>query len=225
MTAPVKTKRSRLAVIAPAAVGLLFGLIAAAVFSRWNSGRQAAGGAPAEQRTETIVSVAAPDGNLSQLRRQLADLTKRQQALEDEAKRRTPGEPAPRPVEAPEPHQDELGLQHLEEHARALAKHQQEARNSRWASDAETSFRADLTDLQSVNAAATRVDCRATSCTVELEWPTYEAAVAHYGEVLTHSYRTNCARQLVLPDPADHSKPYRATAIFNCEAPQAGQSG
>jgi hypothetical protein len=60
------------------------------------------------------------------------------------------------------------------------------------------------------------VDCRSVTCVAKLNWESFEHARETYADVLHYAYDANCAREIILPRPADPSLNYDATVIFNC---------
>jgi len=96
---------------------------------------------------------------------------------------------------------------------------EQEEYDSNWAPTAENNFQQDLSDMANdSNFTLVDTDCRSKSCSVTVEFPTYSKATENFSNLLHHDYKTNCARQTLLPEP-DRSlgeAPYQATFIFDC---------
>jgi hypothetical protein len=63
-----------------------------------------------------------------------------------------------------------------------------------------------------------RVDCRTTSCTAELEWPSVAEADRDYLSLVHFPYRANCSRTVVLPPPSTAAGPLRAKMLLDCES-------
>jgi hypothetical protein len=208
-----------LAWIAPALLGLVSGLAGAAIF--WQVVRPQIDSTP-NQPASLVVN------EKDESRRQVAlqDFTEAARSLEQAV--RAAG-PAPADVDAgahrEEPAEmtpDEMGEQTELAHEQLVSDHGHQPRDARWALEAEHAFRQDFANIPNLLASDTKVDCRSKSCTVELQWQNFDAAVANYGKVLSASFRTNCAEQIVLPQPTDPGRPYRATVYFDCESPQNG---
>jgi hypothetical protein len=97
----------------------------------------------------------------------------------------------------------------------ALKAHAAEVRDPGWASKVESSLAEDLQNVASANGFAhLGTDCRATSCVVELSWPTREQALDTYAAAVHHNYPTNCAKSLTLPE--EESQPFEAQMIMYC---------
>jgi hypothetical protein len=61
------------------------------------------------------------------------------------------------------------------------------------------------------------VDCRNTTCSVELKWPSQAQAVEEYRHLVTHSYRANCSKSLVVREPAQADGSAKALMLLDCE--------
>jgi hypothetical protein len=107
----------------------------------------------------------------------------------------------------------------LARHDKAIEAHRGEPLDAKWAQKTEAAFKSDLTKLGSRNGfAVVSVDCRTTTCTSTLEWSRYDTAVNSWRQIVTGSYETNCAKEILLPGPDEPSVPYRATVVFDCES-------
>jgi hypothetical protein len=110
-------------------------------------------------------------------------------------------------------------------HRRLLERHAAEGVDPSWSRQASTMLSADLkggvganTNKFSIGA----VDCRTTSCTAQIEWPSYGDAVQSLQAVFQRPISMNCTQQVTLADePADVTLPYRTTAFFDCEESRA----
>ena len=76
--------------------------------------------------------------------------------------------------------------------------------------------------IADLGASNPQVDCRTTTCAIDLEWPSYDAAVQSYSKVLHADLKVNCAREVTLPEPTDRATSYRATVMLNCEDSRTG---
>jgi hypothetical protein len=63
------------------------------------------------------------------------------------------------------------------------------------------------------------VTCATTTCSAELEWKSWDAAREEWRNLMHYPYEPNCAREILLPEPAaaDSKAAYRGTMLFNCE--------
>ena len=103
---------------------------------------------------------------------------------------------------------------------------EQEEYDSNWAPGAENNFSQDMHSM-AINTGFTLVntDCRAIRCAVTVEFSSYTQATEKFSDLLHYEYKTNCARQTLLPEP-DRSlgnEPYQATFIFDCSDNNLGQ--
>jgi hypothetical protein len=124
---------------------------------------------------------------------------------------RTPNIPAT-PEEAP-------SAQEVEEmHNALIARHGASPVNRQWAEMASTAFTADLArPIEGTHFKVNGVECRSTTCTVNLEWPSREQAVNEWQAVLVRPTRANCGKQIVIPErPPHESGPMRATMFIDC---------
>jgi hypothetical protein len=102
--------------------------------------------------------------------------------------------------------------------------HEQESRDPAWAGGAEDLFRTELTAIaEGRGFEVVSLDCRQSSCTAALEWPSYTADEVHRDTraVMHHRFQQNCGITLAAPPPEDPSAPYRAEIILHCAAHRA----
>jgi hypothetical protein len=59
--------------------------------------------------------------------------------------------------------------------------------------------------------------CKTTTCSAALEWPSYDEAMKSYDALLHGDFRANCARGILLPEPEDRTLPYRGRLLLDCE--------
>jgi hypothetical protein len=115
-------------------------------------------------------------------------------------------------------HRAELAKQHDE----LLARQRSEPIDDQWAPGVAQSIRVSL--QKAVQGSPTRivdVQCATTLCAATAEWKNYIEAQQRYADVLHAKPELNCSVEILLPEPADPRKPYRATAIFDCAATRA----
>lgn len=105
-----------------------------------------------------------------------------------------------------------------------VAAHERESRDAAWAGGAEDLFRAELTAITGDRAFETvALDCRQSSCSATLEWPSYTPGDIQNDTraVMQHRFQQNCGISLAAPPPDDPAVPYRAEIIFHCAAHRA----
>jgi hypothetical protein len=201
--------------VAISAMGLVSGLAGAALFGRLTAKP------PAPAPAIAVVESAASQGGdraatVDALRVWLdSERTRlRQEAASDKA---AAAPNATAAASEPQETLEQARAAHLERHKRALAEHRGAAKDPRWAPAAETSLLADVRAIADLGASNPQVDCRTTTCAIDLEWPSYDAAVQSYSKVLQADLKVNCVREVTLPEPGDRAAAYRATVMLNCE--------
>ena len=102
-----------------------------------------------------------------------------------------------------------------------LAAHDAEPVNAKWSAAVTPGFQADFAKFSSdVGFAVGATDCRSTSCTVEVEWPTFGEAATSYDQVVNQPFTNNCAVHIILPEPSKGAgdQPYKGKYLFrDCE--------
>jgi hypothetical protein len=110
-----------------------------------------------------------------------------------------------------------------QEHRAALKRHTEEPVEPAWAPAAEASFERTLRPAGAALGFELRaVDCRSTSCVATLRFARYADAQARWGEILHMRYEMNCAREIVLDDPADPRAAFETDVLFDCAGARAG---
>jgi hypothetical protein len=119
---------------------------------------------------------------------------------------------APAPPEVEKERHDTLVLLDA-----AFQRHDQEPLAPEWSPRATASMRADLERIRQVKPfTLLEVGCRSNSCKAVLEWPDYPRAV-DAAEALAHQpFALNCARAVLMPQPAELAQPYRLRILFQC---------
>lgn len=126
-------------------------------------------------------------------------------------------EPAAPLAPPPRPSREEARQQLLAQHQQQLDRHSREPVDPSWAREAQGSFTSDFVGLAQGQPFEVRgVDCRSTTCVTTLEWPSYAEATQGYALLLQHAYRLDCARTLLLPEPADVTARYQAQLLLDC---------
>jgi hypothetical protein len=123
----------------------------------------------------------------------------------------TTGEPASgNPVDKP--------LDGNLEHQRRIDSHWQEPLDSAWSASTETTISDELTAFADKSGfTLENVRCRSKSCLAELKWANYSEARSHWADVIQHRYeKSNCAREVFIPETAEPDRPYSATVVFEC---------
>jgi hypothetical protein len=204
--------------------GTLGGAAAATVLNTRENEREQH--SPERTLPPPTLTVAAqnPQREIQRLRREQNALNDRLAEIETR-----PTEGKPRPLE-PSAAASARATESAEEetkvirgrHERWKALHANEARDTAWARDEETAFNATLGGgAERGGYKIVNIDCRTTLCTAELEWPSYAQASTGYPEAL-HVDMPGCESAILLEPPADASRPYRATARYDCENSRTG---
>jgi hypothetical protein len=215
-TAMVASRGPGLSGVVTAVIGLAAGALGSAMFSYFRDSN-------AEVKAPPILRAPAGSEAAMALRemRTMLELERRRQATpQAEVK----VESAIAPAEAEPASEEELQLSLEEEaaaHARAhegeIREHAREPRDGAWAADAEAGIRSSLESLPALGGRVLRVDCRTTTCTSEVEWSHYGAALGGYAAGLHAVLPVKCGKSIVLPKPLDESAAYRGTFVFDCE--------
>lgn len=196
-----------------AVIAAVFGGVIGAGLFAW-LGRGDAAPAPRPSRGEPQVAEPAREParrpNLESFR--TSALEERVQALEESQKKKEE-EPVTEEEAAEPPSQREVEAQH---DARVQA-HRAEELNPRWARDTSAAFTTDFQRADGTNFKVADVECRSTTCSVVLEWPSRETALAEWRRALMQPTRANCGRSIVVPEqPAGAEGPVRATLLLDC---------
>ena len=108
-------------------------------------------------------------------------------------------------------------------HAEWRTVHASEARDG-WSTEQESVFKAELQKGSKTGSfTVVGIDCRMTWCRADLEWPSFGAAQAGYPQAL-HVVVPGCESAILLDEPTDTARPYRAIAMYNCESARSGDS-
>jgi hypothetical protein len=149
---------------------------------------------------------AALERRIAQLESALAERETR-----DAAASRTPDTPL-----APEKAPSAQEVQEM--HDSLITRHAASPVNPHWARMASAAFASDFArPIEGTHFKVDAVDCRSTTCTVNLEWPSRALAVNEWRAILYQPTRANCGKQIVIPErPAHESGPMRATMFIDC---------
>ena len=148
---------------------------------------------------------------------------------------------APRPSAAPEVTQpdevpdaeagaDELDIamarqQELEAWSNLQVEYEREPVDRQWSVDAGEKFLTDMLAIAEENGLdVVDADCRTTRCKAVVQWPSFDQAVAGFTTLLHHQYQVTCARETLLPEPAEQEAglPYQVTVLFDCSGARYG---
>jgi hypothetical protein len=100
-----------------------------------------------------------------------------------------------------------------------LRQHAAEPVDPVWARSTASLIETDvLKQAGSMSVRLGRVDCRTTSCSAQLEWPSLAEADREYLSLVHFPYRANCSRTVVLPPAAKAGEPLRAELLLDCES-------
>ncbi len=99
-----------------------------------------------------------------------------------------------------------------------VAAHHEAQRRAGWSDEAEASFLSDFSRGCGDRCETTRADCRFETCTVDVRFPTAAAAEEGFPSLLHMPYATNCAVEVVLPDPVatEPDKPTDLVFLLDC---------
>jgi len=123
-------------------------------------------------------------------------------------------------IEVP-PDPKEARREAVQAYRQLLEKHATEGVDPAWSREATAALAADLGRFADANTnkfRVGRVDCRTTTCTAEIEWPSFKDALQTFQAVVLDPIDMKCTQQITLPDEQkDTTSPYLATAFFDCE--------
>lgn len=209
----VVRSESRGTVVLAAVAGVLVGVLGAVAGGYLWAGRNAeAARSHALRGLEPVKTAQA--ANIVVERRSSAVEEQRLTALEQrlaELSTPTPGgsaRPAPTPLEA------------QQRYEARLQQHAAEPVDPEWSRATASLIQADVLErAASMSFRLGRVDCRTTSCTAELEWPSLAEADREHGSLVHFPFRANCSRTVLLPPPAKaDGGPLRASLLLDCES-------
>lgn len=117
------------------------------------------------------------------------------------------------------PSPEESRRLHVERQAQMILAHNAESRDSKWADATEREIATAIGGIarDAGTGRLSAVDCREASCVAVLEWPSYEAATRDHSDFIAMNSMGDCAKHLLLEEPADRSGVYRAPLILSCE--------
>lgn len=149
------------------------------------------------------------------IQRSLDDLRSRVHAVESRSHRPDAGATAPMISE------EQSRMQLADIHRRLEQEHAAERVDPSWAPTAARILNEDIRRGLSTDGGSVvpvNVDCRATSCIVNVDFPDFSAATRQYSGILSSISRVNCERRVLLPEPEDRTAAYQARYIyFNCQ--------
>jgi hypothetical protein len=138
---------------------------------------------------------------------------KRLAALEQRLAELAPPAPSASSRQAPTP------LESQQRYEARLQQHAAEPVDPSWSRSTASLIEADvLEQAAGMSFRLGRVDCRTTSCTAALEWPSLAEADREYLSLVHFPYRANCSRTVVMPPPSDAGGPLRAEMLLDCES-------
>jgi hypothetical protein len=112
-----------------------------------------------------------------------------------------------------------------DEHLARIRAHDLQPVDAGWAKGAETSLRAGLEErAKGASFHVVALECRTTSCSALLEWPTMSDAAKDYEKILRGEYPLNCGVAVALIEEPQEGKPYRTSVIYDCTAAKFGES-
>lgn len=103
------------------------------------------------------------------------------------------------------------------QHEARIHAHRSEDVDPAWARETSAAFSADFERSEGTHFHVADVECRSTSCSVVVEWPSREVALAEWRRALMQPTRANCGRSIVVPEqPEGASGAIRATLLYDC---------
>lgn len=103
-----------------------------------------------------------------------------------------------------------------------LAAHSRDWRDAGWASAAEASLSKTYSEIPGSHKVRT-VDCRTSSCVVEVEWPSFSEATAGYRSLLAAPTEPNCESKILLR-PSGEEGVYSERLVLDCAGARTGIS-
>jgi hypothetical protein len=202
-----------------AAAGWLSSLLGAR-YSRIGLGEQGAD----EKAPSTLSQPASPFQPRADPNDRLARIEQRLEVLSRSAA--PDAGPAPLAVDSrSHAHSEEARRAAIKEREDRIARHFRDETDTDWARASGSSFFEDLSPVAAKNGfRITNVDCRTTSCAVVLRWNSFVDAERTWESAFNARVRIGCARDLALVPPPDHTPPYEATMLFECELSRSGAS-
>jgi hypothetical protein len=119
----------------------------------------------------------------------------------------------------------------LREHAmmewrQALEEHEAQDVDANWSHEVGLRFADDIEAFASDGAfLVSKIDCRSTSCTAQLEFTSFDDATRHFATLLTARYRENCGTKTLFEEPQDPAAPYAVTMLYDCSEAKAARRG
>lgn len=108
------------------------------------------------------------------------------------------------------------------EFRRDIQNHESDARDPDWATDAEGKIHASM-DTTDGGHEVLKVDCRMTSCIVDLQWPSRADALQGFGSVLAAHIEPNCATKILLHEDGPGEGPFQEKLILDCTESRLGE--
>lgn len=102
-------------------------------------------------------------------------------------------------------------------HAETIREHRAEALDPSWGPATVPVLKKDFERAQGLGKFEVgAVDCRTTTCSVALKWPSLGAAKSHYTHAIGASLRIGCSKTVVIPDEANADGSVDATLMLDC---------
>lgn len=109
--------------------------------------------------------------------------------------------------------------------ARRLKEHDAEPPDPEWAKSTGVELESDLARVRELgDLAVSRVSCRNTTCTAQVEWPDRATALREYSLLVHVPFRVNCERSIILPDAEPGATKVTASLLLDCESWRADGS-
>ena len=208
-------------------IGAVGGGIAAGVISSFIIARYTAGEKRAEQHMGAESPAAKALTPKHAADRSQNALEQRIRMLENQAHRSVEEQSAPTPPAPERPPPAPATREVVEQSfAKKLAEQRAEPVDPNWGPRAARTLEKDLQAIvqpsegrSAVKGKVVGVSCATSTCQAEFEWDSWDTARGDWQQFMHASYELNCAREIVLPEPAatDKAAPYRGSMLYQCE--------
>jgi hypothetical protein len=214
MSADRYPARTIVRMVAPLVIGLVGGLVVVRFHERASKSSPSTEVPVASAETDRERGMAAAD------RFRLAALERQMAALGTTNERVPHAAPTPERVAADHPGPEERAKRikaDYDYHQKLLSDNATAARNDAWAAPMEaTVTNAFAKVLSGTKLKFDGVDCRSTSCAVNLSWPSRQAATAELRLVMSMLAGTRCSREVALPPEDQTTGPMHVSVVVQC---------
>lgn len=134
-------------------------------------------------------------------------------------------EPAAAPEDLSREEQDpeEAAIALEDDFQRDLGTHARDWRDPTWAPSAEASLTKTYSEVPGTHKVR-GVDCKTSSCVVDVEWPSLAEARSGYRQLLVAPTEPNCETKILL-HPSGEAGEYVEKLVLDCAGARAGNKG